>query len=74
MNFIMEDIEEEEGKGNDHDDSILIEDLNDGEDEEGPKQFNATENDGLSLRMSREVRMSKEFKIGAADQYKKMKV
>lgn len=67
MNVIMEDVDQDDVQEEDLEDSMLIEDLNEGADQEAPKQFNAAENDGVSLRMSREVRMSKEFKIGAAD-------
>ena len=50
------------------DDSLLIDDLNQSSGEV------LNESEAASLRMSKELRLSKEFKIGATEQYKKMKM
>ena len=76
MNVIMEDVDQDGEEAEELEDSLLIEDLN-GEaqsDPDAPRQSSgAADNEG-GVRLSKELRMSKEFKIGAADQYKRMKV
>ena len=58
------------------DDSMLIDDLNQaGSEQDAVKQLSGgAESEAASVRMSKELRMSKEFKIGATEQYKKMKL
>lgn len=55
------------------DDSLLIDDLNDADDSEVVMKSIEGSELNKSIKTSKDLRMSKEFKIGAAEQYKKMK-
>ena len=55
------------------DDSLLIDDLNDADDSEVVMKSIEGSELNKSIKTSKDLRLSKEFKIGAAEQYKKMK-